>query len=204
MSSIDCINCGSHNATTHSIFWKGSSGVLKFWCGTCPRKCRVHGCTSCKPDKTHYCYVCKRHDVGHFSSACSHNRGPPTVIQIALPQHQVLHPQHQVLHPQHQVLQPQFALQQQIALQQQFALQQQLQSTRPASRLILGSVTPNGIVIRALTPADVIASRGGGHYIAPSLQSVVDAQRQQDAQQYQGGNIRWASTNFSPQGRFPF
>ena len=192
MSQFNCVNCGSHNATQYSIFWNsGSTGRLNFWCGACPRKCRVRGCTSCKPDQTHYCRVCTQDDVSHHSSECRHNQ--PTVIQVALIPQQLSYgspqmsygsqqvsyrPQQMAFGPPHVVFTPPNSV-----LQQQLALQQ---PTPPPARMILGSPTPNGVAFRPMTTEDVIMSRG--QFSAPGLQGVIDAQRRQDAQQYQG---RW-------------
>ena len=37
-------------------------------------KCRVAGCTYCKPGRSHYCKVCGDADSDHFSSNCPHAR----------------------------------------------------------------------------------------------------------------------------------
>ena len=202
MSTIACANCGSCQVSSHSQYWNSSSGTLRFWCGACMRKCRVNGCTSCTPDKHHYCRHCNRHDVSHRSSNCWSNPANGGFARQQQQQQQLAFQQQQLA-----LQQQQFTLQQQLASQLQIAPQQliQNQATRSATRLVLGAVTPTGVAFRAMTPADVIAARGsGGGYVAPSLQSVVDAQRREDAQQNQNVNIRWAPTNFSPQGGFPF
>ena len=38
------------------------------------RRCRVHGCTICKPGNSHYCYKCGDRDSTHFSRNCPHEK----------------------------------------------------------------------------------------------------------------------------------
>lgn len=36
------------------------------------RRCRVQGCTACKPGNSHYCYKCGDRNSTHFSTNCPH------------------------------------------------------------------------------------------------------------------------------------
>ena len=190
ISDIPCNDCGSHYTSPNSEYsFDDLEGVL-FKCGMC--------------DSTN-----------NIQQQLALQRQ-----QLAMDQQQqqlTLQQQQLALEQQRQ----QLALdqqRQQLALDQQrqeLALQEQeiafqLPATCGATRLVLGAVTPTGVAFRAMTSEDVFAARGSAQprlvqgYREPSGQSICNAYREQDAQQNSNGGIRWARTNISPPGGFPF
>jgi hypothetical protein len=191
-SALPCNSCGSHNIYPACRYSSDESGDIQFWCGGC-------------------------NPANNIQQQQEQQRLALKQQRLALEQQQfALEQQQQQLALEQQQLalkqqQQQLALeQQQLALKQQRQQKVALQPASGATRLVLDAVTPTGVAFRAMTSEDVFAARNSAQprliqgYIEPSGQSICNAYREQDARQNSNVRIRWAPTNISPQGGYPF
>ena len=175
-SALPCNSCGSHNIYPACRYSSDESGDIQFWCGGC-------------------------NPANNIQQQQEQQRLALKQQRLALEQQQFALEQQQ----------QQLALeQQQLALKQQRQQKVALQPASGATRLVLDAVTPTGVAFRAMTSEDVFAARNSAQprliqgYIEPSGQSICNAYREQDARQNSNVRIRWAPTNISPQGGYPF
>jgi hypothetical protein len=201
-SALPCKSCGNCIIYPDCRYSSDESGNLQFWCGGCNPANNIQQ----QQEQQQFALKQQQFALEQQQLALKQQRE-----QLALEREQLALEREQ---EQLALNQRKLALERE---QQQLALQPQ--STRGAPRLVLGAITPKGIEFRAMTPEDVFASRGSAQprliqgsaqprliqgYTEPSGQSICNAYRAQDAQQNSNVRIRWAPTNISPQGGYPF